>query len=225
MHTTTITTPGAIIGYRRDGRPIRLIAGGSEPPPEQPPTGGPVQDDSGDGEQPPADPPAQEETDWKAMARKWEKLAKQNSRAAEELAKLKQQHMSEQEKAVEAAKAEGRAEAAREHGRKLADARFEAAVARKGLDLGEAAELIDTSKFVDDNGEVDDQAIKQAVAKLAKVLTPKGPPPASGDFGGGNGQGTPPKNLREQIREAEAKGDWNTARRLKTQLTLQQSTQ
>ena len=39
MHTTLTMTPGAIIGYRKDGRPIRPIAGGSTPtePPAAPP--------------------------------------------------------------------------------------------------------------------------------------------------------------------------------------------
>lgn len=36
------TTPGAIIGYRKNGQPIRLIAGGSEPAPEPQATGAPA---------------------------------------------------------------------------------------------------------------------------------------------------------------------------------------
>ena len=51
MPDTIITTPGQIIGYRKDGRPIRLLAGGSEddpggetPPPSDTP---PSPDDSG----------------------------------------------------------------------------------------------------------------------------------------------------------------------------------
>ncbi|TMR97543.1 hypothetical protein [Nonomuraea basaltis] len=37
MHESLPTTPGAVIGYRRDGRAIRVVAGGSETMPEQPP--------------------------------------------------------------------------------------------------------------------------------------------------------------------------------------------
>ena len=38
MHSFTLpSSPGAIIGYRKTGLPIRLIAGGSEPAPETPP--------------------------------------------------------------------------------------------------------------------------------------------------------------------------------------------
>ena len=151
-----------------------------------------------------------------------EKQARTNARAAEELEKLKASQMTETEKAVEAAKAEGRTEAAREHGRVLAEARFEAALARKGVELGPAADLIDKARFVADDGTVDTDAIKKAVDQLAK-LAPKAPASSGGDFGGGNGAGTPPKNLREQIREAEAKGDWKLSRQLKSQLALEQS--
>ena len=49
MHRTTLpVTPGAIIGYRRNGKPVRLIAGGSEPAPPAPANGAPE----------PAQPPA-----------------------------------------------------------------------------------------------------------------------------------------------------------------------
>ncbi|MFB4276049.1 hypothetical protein ACBJ59_12195 [Nonomuraea sp. MTCD27] len=201
MHTT-ITTPGAIIGYRRNGRPIRLIAGGSEgapeggtPPPADPPA--PPAD-------PPAEPPAQE-TDWKAMARQWEKRAKDNSKAAEELEKLKASQMTETEKAVAAAKTAGATEAAKTFGARLAAAEFKAAVAAKGLDLGEALDLIDTTRFVDDQGDVDEAEIKKAIAKLAKLAPTGGPGRSGGDFGGGNGSaGTQerPKNLREAYARA-----------------------
>jgi hypothetical protein len=44
MHRTTLpVTPGAIIGYRRNGMPVRLIAGGSEPAPPAPANGAPEQ--------------------------------------------------------------------------------------------------------------------------------------------------------------------------------------
>lgn len=51
-------------------------------------------------------------TDWKAEARKWEKRAKENSGAADELAKLKESQMTELEKAnAEAEKAKAEADA------------------------------------------------------------------------------------------------------------------
>ena len=166
--------------------------------------------------------PARDEVDWKALARKWEERAKANRKAAEELERLKRQQMTETEKAVAEAERRARAEAAREYGARLARAEFRALAAAKGLQLGDDVfDLIDTAKFVDDEGEIDEAAIKAAVAKLAK-LAPKPAVSSGGDFAGGNGGGTPPKSLADQIREAEARGDWRTARRLKTQLIVQQ---
>lgn len=46
---------------------------------------------------------AADPTDWKAMARKWEKQAKENKAAADELAKLKEANMTEQELAAKRA--------------------------------------------------------------------------------------------------------------------------
>lgn len=48
------------------------------------------------------EPPA-DTTDWKAMARKWEKQAKENKAAADELAKLKEASLTEQELAAKRA--------------------------------------------------------------------------------------------------------------------------
>lgn len=136
----------------------------------------------------PADPP--QETDWKAEARKWEKLAKGNKDAATELDKLRTANMSEQEKAVADAEAKGRTAAAEEYGKKLAAAEFRAAVGAAGLKLGKAADLIDTTQFLTDKGEVDSDAIKKAVTELTK-LAPAGPARSGGEFPGGAGAGTP----------------------------------
>lgn len=166
--------------------------------------------------------PARDEVDWKALARKWEERAKANRKAAEELERLKRQQMTETEKAVAEAERRARTEAAREYGARLARAEFRALAAAKGLNIdSDIFDLVDTSRFVDDDGEIDEAAIKAAVAKLAK-LAPKPAVSSGGDFAGGNGGGTPPKSLADQIREAEARGDWRTARRLKTQLIVQQ---
>jgi hypothetical protein len=140
-----------------------------------------------------------EETDWKAMARKWEKLAKTNSKATEELEKLKAAAMSEQEKAVAEAKAAGAGEAARTFGSRLAAAELKAAAAAKGVDLSSIGDLIDASRFVGDDGEVDTAAIGKAVEKLAKTFT--GPKRSGGDFGGGNGAG---QITREQLNSMSA---------------------
>lgn len=184
--------PRSILRARllRDGEPGADPAGnpsggGNPPAPADPP-----RTDPPPAGQPAADPPA--ETDWKAEARKWEKLAKENRNAATELEKLRKEHMTDQEKAVAEAEAKGRTAAAKDYGTKLAKAEFKAAVAAAGVDLGDAADLIDATQFVDDQGEVDEAAIKKAVAKLAKLAPkPAGASRSGGEFPGGTGAGTP----------------------------------
>lgn len=53
---------------------------------------------------PGAEPPAEGATDWKAMARKWERLAKSNSEKATAYDELQEQSKSELQKAQEKAK-------------------------------------------------------------------------------------------------------------------------
>lgn len=165
------------------------------PTPDAPPAGTP--------EPTPPTPPAEptkpdqpEETDWKAEARKWEKLAKANNNATKELEKLRTAAMSEQEKAVAEAEKRGRLAAAKENGEKLARAEFRAAVAAAGIDLGEASDLIDVRQFVGEDGEVDEAVIKKAVGKLAKVATRTGASRSGGDAPPGNGRTLPPSDPR-----------------------------
>lgn len=225
-HPLATHPAGTVIGYRRNGAPIHVIAGGSDEggagsESGQPPAGSP--DPSGQPGTPPVPPAGDqggqpsgqsgEEPDWKALARQWEKRAKDNRGAAEELAALKASQMSEQEKAVAQAEKAGRTAAAVEYGAKLAAAHFEAAVARAGIDLGDAADLIDTTRFVDKDGEVDTDGIKAAVKKLAK-LAPRGPGRSGGDLGGSGGSGDQP-SIDKQIAEAQAAGKWQQVIALK----------
>lgn len=157
--------------------------------------------DSGDG------------TDWKAMARQWEKRAKENSKAADELAAVKASQMSDQEKAVAEAEKRGRTAAAIEHGKELAGARFEAAAVKAGVNLGDAADLIDTAQFVDKDGKVDTAAIEAAVKKLAKLAPAKNAGRSGGDHGGGSGdQGT---SIDKQIEDATKARNFPEVVRLK----------
>ncbi|MFF9910624.1 hypothetical protein [Streptomyces sp. NPDC013457] len=226
QHPHATHPAGTVLGYRRNGQPIYVIAGGSSEGAAgsasgQPPAGNP--DTSGQPPAPPAPPAGDqggqpsgtpgEETDWKARAREWERRAKDNKTAADELAALKASQMSEQEKAVAAAEKQGRTAAAAEYGAKLAAAQFETAVARAGIDLGEAADLIDTTRFVDKDGQVDTDGIKAAVKKLAR-LAPRGPGRSGGDMGGSGGSGDQP-SIDKQIAEAQAAGKWSTVIALK----------
>jgi len=160
-----------------------------------------------EGATPPAksEPPAtgEQEIDWKAHARDWEKKAKANNKAADELEKFKQAAMTDQEKAVAEAEQRGRSAVLAETGKKLAAAEFRAAAATAGVNLGDAADLIDTSKFVDDKGDVDSAAITAAVKKLAQ-LAPKAPPGRSGgDNPGGPGeQQKRPTSLTDAVRRS-----------------------
>ncbi|MDC2953379.1 hypothetical protein PO587_02795 [Streptomyces gilvifuscus] len=154
------------------------------------------------------------DTDWKALARQWEKRAKDNKDAVDELAALKASQMTDQEKAVSEAEKRGRTAAAIEHGRELAAARFEAAATRAGVDLGEAAELIDTARFVDKDGKVDADAITAAVKKLSK-LAPKGAGRSGGDMGGGGGSGDQATSLDKQIEAATKSRNFAEVVRLK----------
>jgi hypothetical protein len=82
------TTPGAIIGYRKNGQPIRLIAGASPEgdPPDNPPA------------DPPADTAAQlaaalaDAEKWKGLARKHETTAKANVDKATRLDQIETEH-------------------------------------------------------------------------------------------------------------------------------------
>ncbi|HET6636163.1 MAG TPA: hypothetical protein VFH77_14185 [Streptomyces sp.] len=161
---------------------------------------------------PPATPEPAPETDWKAEARKWEKRAKENNTAVTELEQLKAAQMTEQEKAVAEAESRGRTAAASEYGRQLAAARFEAAAATAGVQLGDAAGLIDVGRFVGDDGQVDADAIQAAVTQLAAIAPKPGPGRSGADLSGGHGD--QPPSVDKQIAEARANGDWRTVMRL-----------
>ncbi|MEY2244693.1 hypothetical protein AB8A21_17570 [Streptomyces sp. BF23-18] len=132
-----------VLGHRRNGAPIYAIAGGNgegeggsesggqagagESGESGQSEGGTAAAGSGQGGQQPGGESGQSGsgtgggTDWKAHAREWEKRAKANAKAAEdgakaaaELDKIRQQNMSEQEKAVAAAEKAGRTAAAQE---------------------------------------------------------------------------------------------------------------
>lgn len=128
-------------------------------------------------------------TDWKAEAEKWKGLArkhedraKDNATAAEELEKLKAASLSDQEKAVAAARAEGHKEASDKLTEKLLRAEFKAAAAGK-LPEG-LVDAIDVKRFLTEDGEPDTGAIAKFVEDnaLPETGTTTGVP----DFGQGN---------------------------------------
>lgn len=119
-----------------------------------------------------------ETKDWKAEAEKWQGLArkhedraKTNASAAKELEQLRQSSMSDQEKAVAQAKAEGRTEAQKEAAAKVAEAELRAAAAGRLNDqqLASLLEGVDVAKFIDDVGDVD----RDKVTKFVDGIAPK----------------------------------------------------
>jgi len=93
-----------------------------------------------------------------------------------QLDELHQQNMSDQEKAVATAKAEGRAEAEHEAALHLAAAEFRFAAAGRIADPGAALELLDVAKLLTD-GQPDPKAIAAAIERLAG---PAPEPPRNG---------------------------------------------
>jgi hypothetical protein len=107
-----------------------------------------------------------------------------------ELAQLRQTTMSDAEKAVAAARAEGKAEAEKTANLKVAAAEFRARAAGKIANIEAAIGVLDLSKLLDKDGNPDTKAIDALVAQLAAVpqaAPPPGhvPPGARPDANGG----------------------------------------
>lgn len=149
--------------------------------------------------------------DWKAEAEKWQSLARKNeerakgnAQAAKELEKVRAAAMTEQEKAVAEARTVGATEAARAAAPRLVRAELRAAAADAGLPKGALAgflEYADLTRFVGDDGEVDEKAIAAAVKKLG------GGDSRRTDFdGGARGQSAKPTDMNSLIRHAAGVG-------------------
>jgi uncharacterized membrane protein YqiK len=190
MHISTPTRVGRSWVFP-DGKILPVVSGGAdegdppatgnEPPPSTEPTSPPAT------EPPPADTAA-EVAKWKDLARKHEERAKQNAKAAQELEQLKAQSLSETEKAIEAAKAEGRSEAETRLRERIILAEVKA---RQTADPQLVAMLVDRSTLKwDDGGELDEESLEKAINKVLKerpilatregVPTPKVPTGARG---------------------------------------------
>ncbi len=110
------------------------------------------------------------------------------TKAEKRLAEQSQAAMTETEKAIATAKDEGRAEALKQAGQRLALAEFRARAVGKLADPDAAVEYLDVAKFVKDDGEPDTDAIQAAVDKLAALVgkpaapnVPNGPRPDPGE--------------------------------------------
>lgn len=147
-------------------------------------------------------PEATEETDWKAYARKHERLSKKSSKQVEdlqaELAKAKEATQTDQEKALEQARKEAAEEARNELTVELRKERLQSAVARtaagKFADVDDAIKLLDLDDDIfDEDGKVNADNLKSALDDLLDrkphlAASPLGKKPA-GDADAGKGTG------------------------------------
>lgn len=109
--------------------------------------------------------------------------------AAAELQKIQDRDLSELQRAQKAAiDADARAKAVTgQYGQKLARAHFDALAARRNPDVStsDVLEYVDLSRFVGEDGEVDEKSMAAAVARLI-------PEPSGGNPGFDGGPRTPP---------------------------------
>lgn len=136
----------------------------------------------------PTDPeaPAPEQPDlqaevekWKALSRKHEDKAKANAKAQQELDRLRQESMSEQERAVEAARQQARSETLAELGQARVGDAFRVAAAGRSLDIDTLLEGVNLSNFLDEDGNPDTVKVGDWVERIAPLpetsATPKVP--------------------------------------------------
>lgn len=129
-------------------------------------------------------------------SRKWEARAKENSGAAKAAEKARLDAMSEQERAIEEAKQSARTEAATTYGKRLATSEIRAAAATSGADLDGVFDYLDLGRFVGEDGEPDEKAIKAFVDGLPKRDTP---PPS---FDGGTRTPAQTSDFNQALRRA-----------------------
>lgn len=146
-------------------------------------------DESGDG-----DDGDDSNIDWKAMARKHEREAKkarkEAEKAAADLKKRQDAEKSEHEKEIDKAREEGKNEATQASRQQLLKAKIEAAATGKLEYPEDAPDLLKlkVEDVFDDDGEIDTEAIKGAIAELLKNKPKLAAGQASGS-GGGNDAG------------------------------------
>ncbi len=153
----------------------------------------------------------EDEKDWKAEfeklqrnSRKWEDRAKENAQAAKELEQLRQQHESDQERAVREARDQARAEALSEFGaERVADA-FRVAAAGRDLDVDGLLDDLKVEKFLGDDGRPNRDAVQQFVDRIAPATEPGQPAPLDLGQGARGGQ-APGLNSSQLEKDLKAK--------------------
>src|SRR5262245_58543130 len=107
--------------------------------------------------------PAEELEKWKRLSRENEKRWKQ---ASKELEGIRHAQMTDQEKAIESAKAEARKAARAELGISLVEAEIRAQAAAAGVSV--LTDYLDLSRFVAEDGRADRERVSELIASLPK---------------------------------------------------------
>lgn len=110
---------------------------------------------------------------WKAQARKHEDRAKANAAAAKELQQLREQTMTETERAIEAARSEARAQVLAEVGASRVDDAVRLALAGRPVDPDALLEGLDRGRFLGDDGTPDRDGIAAWVDRIAPKPDPQ----------------------------------------------------
>lgn len=174
---------------------------------------------------------------WKSQSRKHEQRAKANAKAARELEDLRNKNLPADEAALREAEGRGRTAARAELAQQLAGARIEAALTGIVPDPSDIVEELNLAKFVDDDGEIDTDAIDDLKTKWAARMGNNseddddangGKPKRKADLKQGKrgkaGAGTPEQLTRdalksmtpEQIEAARLAGQLNDVLGIKT---------
>ncbi|GGP72143.1 hypothetical protein [Streptomyces melanogenes] len=106
---------------------------------------------------------------WRSMSRKNEKAFKDASR---ELEQFRQAAVTDQERAIETARAEARTAALSEFGSQLVTAELRAQAASAGTTLP-AAEFLNLSRFLGEDGQPDGEAIAAFITTLSTSKEPE----------------------------------------------------
>jgi hypothetical protein len=131
---------------------------------------------------------------WKSLSRKNEQQAKSNMTAAKELEEIRKSQLTETEKLIEQTKTETALSVRREFSGKLIEAELKAQLNGRVLEGG-ALLSFDKSSFINDEGDVDSEAIQSWVEAHSKSTEAQLP-----DLGQGSRGNNPSKS---QIRSRD----------------------
>lgn len=112
---------------------------------------------------------------WKADARKHEKRARENAAASRELQKLQEQNQTESERLAAEAERRGYSKAKVEMSERLAAASIKTALAGLVEDPTVIVDDLNLARYIDEDGEVDESAVKTLKDKYTALLGNKQP--------------------------------------------------